>query len=117
MLWRRSCEVVLDPSFRGTGIEWELELASKRYGFEIRWHAGSELHINDVPSDFRGPAMPELAARVCRPDGMVDAHAIGVAAGKERFEEPTLLGDPSDAPLQQLKYLWHTLLAYGSAAA
>lgn len=110
-------EVVLDPSFRGTGIERDLALAAKRYGFEIRWHSGSELHINDVPSDFRGPEMPELAARVARPDGLVDAHAIGVAAAKERFEEPTLLGDPPDAPLQQLKYLWHTLLAYGVAIA
>ena len=110
-------EVVLDPSFRGTEIGRDLELASKRYGFEIRWHGGSEIHVNDVPSDFRGPAMPELAARVARPDGVVDAHAIGVAAGKGRFEEPTLLGDTPDAPLQQLKYLWHTLLAYGSAAA
>lgn len=110
-------EVVLDPSFRGTGIERDLALAEKRYGFEIRWHSGSELHINDVPSDFRGPEMPEVAARVARPDELLDAHAIGVAAAKERFEEPTLLGDPPDAPLQQLKYLRHTSLAYGVAIA
>ena len=60
--------------------------------------------------------MPALASRVARADGIVDAHAIGVAALEGQFEEPTALGDPHESPRQQLKYLWHTLLAHGRDA-
>jgi hypothetical protein len=107
-------KIVLDPSFRGSDVERDLTTAARRYGFELAWHRGSELHADDVPADFRGPTMPLLAQRVARPDGIVDARAIGVAAARERFEEPLELGDPPASTLQQLKYLWHTLLAHGS---
>ncbi len=110
-------ELVIDPSFRGSAVERDLTSAADIYGFEVRWHRGSELHVEDVPDDVRGPTMPALAAQVTRADGIVDAAAIGAAAAREPFEEPSPLGDPPDAPLQQLKYLWHTLLAYGTAIA
>lgn len=108
--------VVLDPSFQGTAVETDLTVASQRDGFEIRWHTGSELDAADVPEDFRGPAMPELARQVARPDGIVDAAAIGVAAAEENFEEPSADGDPAQSPTQQLKRLWHTVLAFGHDA-
>lgn len=110
-------EVVLDPSFRGTPVERELTSTAERHGFEVRWHSGSELRVEDVPDNFRGPTMPALASKVARPDGIVDAAAIGTAAAAEPFEEPTPLGDSPDRPLQQLKYLWHTILAHGERAA
>ena len=108
--------IVLDPSFRGSAVERDVTTAAQRYGFELAWHRGSELHADDVPADFRGPTMPLLARRVARRDGFVDARAIGVAAAREKFEEPNELGDPPASTLQQLKYLWHTLLAHGSDA-
>lgn len=52
-----------------------------------------------------------------RPDGVVDAHAIGRRATKLPFTEPIVAGDTPDSDLQQLKYLWHTLLACGKDAA
>lgn len=106
--------IILDPSFRESSVERDIRTAAARYGFEIAWHDGSEIEVDDVPDDFRGPTMQGLASRVAREDSIVDAHAIGVAAARERFEEPTTHGDPHESPLQQLKYLWHTLLAYGS---
>lgn len=108
--------VVIDPSFRGTAVERELTVAAGRYGFKVRWHSGSELHVDDVPNDFRGPTMPTLASQVAAANGIVDAAAIGVAAAQEPFEEPVLQGDGPDRPLQQLKYLWHTVLANGRSA-
>jgi hypothetical protein len=108
--------VVLDPSFRGTSIEEDLRAAAEQYDFSLGWHAGSELHVDEVPADFRGPTMPALAQVVARPDGVIDAHAIGVRAANVRFAEPTLAGDPHDSDLQQLKYLWHTVLAHGHDA-
>lgn len=105
--------IVLDPSFRGTDIERDLEAAAERYGVALTWHVGSELHVDAVPDDFRGPTMPALARQVARTDGIVDAHGIGVRALKVDFDEPTAAGDSDESELQQLKYLWHTLLAHG----
>ena len=105
--------VVLDPSFRGTDVERRLAAAGVKFGFELNWHCGSELAADDVPDNFRGPTMPSLARRVADFDGVVDARAIGVAAAQERFEEPTSSGDSPDSVLQQLKYLWHTVVAHG----
>lgn len=109
--------VVLDPSFRGGNVEEDLACAAQRYGFRLEWHRGSELAADEVPGDFRGPTMPALARLVAGADGVVNARAIGAAAAAEQpHEEPTLLGDSAESALQQLKYLWHTLLAYGHDA-
>ena len=108
--------VVLDPSFRDTAVEEDLHAAADRYGFSLTRHTGSELHVDEVPDDFRGPTMPTLAMEVARPDGVIDAHGIGVRAANLRYAEPTEMGDPNESDLQQLKYLWHTLLAHGHDA-
>jgi hypothetical protein len=71
--------------------------------------------VDEVPSDFRGPTMPPLARRVAR-NGFVDACSIGIAARRVRVDRPPLGGDPPDSDLQQLKYLWHTVLAHGHDA-
>ena len=104
--------IVLDPSFAGTGTEQDITTAARRYGFELRWHGGSNLAVDDVPSDFRGPTMPSLARQIAR-DGVVDACSIGIVARRVRVDRPPPGGDPPDSDLQQLKYLWHTMLAHG----
>jgi hypothetical protein len=109
--------IVLDPSFRGTSVEEDLSAASDRYDFLLRWHGGSEIHADDVPDDFRGPTMPILARQVARADGFVDADRIGRAVTTLEFGEPTITGDPPESKLQQLKYLWHTVLAHGTDVA
>lgn len=45
-------------------VDYELSGAAERYGFDLRWHSGSELAVKDIPVDFRGPAMPEAGRRV-----------------------------------------------------
>ena len=107
---------VLDPSFRGTAIHDSFETMASTYGVELEWHGGSELTVDDVPADFRGPTMLELAKKVARPNGVVDAHAIGVAARSMAFTEMEASGDAQASDAQQLKYLWHTLLAWGTDA-
>ena len=107
--------IVLDPSFAGTDTEHDITTATRRYGFELRWHGGSNLAVDDVPSDFRGPTMPPLARRVAR-HSVVDAYSIGIASRRVRVDRPALEGDPPDSDLQQLKYLWHTVLAHGHDA-
>ena len=108
--------LVVDPSFRRTDVEVALADAAERFGFELSWHAGSELAAADVPGDFRGPSMPAVARRVGRADGVVDARSIGLAARRAVVGEPRPDGDPPGSDLQQLKYLWHTLVAFGHDA-
>ncbi len=114
------CDVaiaVLDPSFRGTHVHEALEALASSSDMAIEWHAGSELAVDEVPDDFRGPIMPELAKSVARLDGKVDAHAIGEAARSVASSEIKPGGDDPASDAQQLKYLWHTLLRFGSDAA
>jgi hypothetical protein len=108
--------VVVDPSFRGTEVEADLEIAAGRAGFEVRWHRGSELPVERVPDDYRGPTMPELA-RTVAVGGVVDARAIGLAATDLDLGPPRPAGDGPRSLAQQLKYLWHTVLAKGRDAA
>ena len=105
--------IVLDPSFRGTDVEQALATAARRDRFELAWHRGSELAVDDVPADFRGPTMPPLARTVADPEVILRARAIGVAAAALAYTEPGPMGDPTESTPQQLKYLWHTLLAHG----
>jgi hypothetical protein len=109
--------IVLDPSFRNTEVHETVTDMSDRYHIEIEWHAGSELAVEQIPTDFRGPTMPEVGARAARADGVVDARSIGVAARAIRLSDMQTAGDPPESEAQQLKYLWHTLLALGVDAS
>lgn len=107
--------IVVDPSFAGTAVERDLSAAATRYGIDCRWHPGSELAAGAVPPDFRGPTVVGWARRVARPDGVVDAQAIGAAAPRA-VADPHPGGDEPDTALQQLKYLWHAVFALGHDA-
>jgi hypothetical protein len=110
-------ELVLDPSFSRTDTAEYLARASARFGFELSWHDGSELETAAIPGDSRGPTMPDLGRRVARPDGVVDAHAIGRAARSIVHGSMQPTRDAADSDAQQLKYLWHVVLALGHDAA
>jgi hypothetical protein len=75
-----------------------------------------EALLQEVPDDFRGPAMPRLARRIAG-DGVLDAAVIGAA-------EASLCSRPEswrdwgsyEETLQHLKQLWHVLVHYGAPA-
>src|SRR4051794_7512709 len=108
--------IVVDPSFRGTTVERDLREAASRHGFPLEWHDGSELYASDTPDDFRGRAVRDLADRVANDGGVVDAATIGRAAETVASGPPLASGDDSNSDLQQLKYLWHAVLALGHDA-
>jgi hypothetical protein len=105
--------IVADPSFKDTAVHADLQLAADAFGFNLEWHEGSALHVDAVPAGFRGPGMPALARQVAGHDGMLTARHIGEAAAGLAPAPPTPKGDPEDGAAQQLKKLWHTLLAFG----
>ena len=72
--------LVADPAFAHTTVGQSLAKLAYRYGFDLQWHTGFQLAVRDVPDDFRGPAMPKIAACVAGRDGLLDAAVIGTAA-------------------------------------
>ena len=106
--------VVLDPSFQGTEVHMTFETIASAHNIEMAWHGGSQLAVDDVPDDFRGETMTALAREVAGPNSFINAHSIGVAARSIAVTPMQPGGDSHDSRAQQLKYLWHTLLARGS---
>jgi hypothetical protein len=106
--------LVADPVFAATPVGSTLRELADKYGFTLQWHCGFQLSVRDVPDDFRGPAMPRLAQRICGTDGTLDAAAIGKAAA-------SLHRDPQQwhewgtylEVLRLLRQLWHVLVHYG----
>lgn len=110
--------LVLDPSFRDTPQGDLLAALATRLGVSLEWHAGFELTPVEVGPDFRGPAIPPLAADLCEryapPRGAFDAELIGRAAA-DMHHDPrawSAHGTPDDL-LQYVKQLWHTLVHTG----
>jgi Protein of unknown function (DUF3626) len=116
-----SCDVealVADPAFDDTATGEALRALCERHGLALERHPGFVLATPAVPSDFRGPRMPDLAARVddrfARMHGELDAVAIGRAA-QSLHRDPEGWSDwgTVDETLQHLKQLWHVLVRYG----
>src|SRR5262245_34359437 len=62
---RRDAELlVADPSFAASATGAVVGELAQRYDIPLRWHGGFRLAVLDVPDDFRGPAMPQLARRI-----------------------------------------------------
>lgn len=112
-------ELVVDPSFAGTPTGRTLESIAERRGFPLRWHRGFALAVDRVDAEFRGPAIPVLAARLlrdlARPGAPVDAALVGRGAVSV-VTEPERWADrgPVAETLQHLKQLWHVLVRYGA---
>lgn len=111
--------LVLDPSFRSTRTG---ELLTG-LGIPVRWHPGFVLRPAGREADladFRGPALPAVAARVSAEfteDGGIDAAAVGRAAASAVTSPRAwaAYGD-QDEVLQFLKQLWHCVVRFGSPA-
>ncbi|NUT32915.1 MAG: DUF3626 domain-containing protein [Hamadaea sp.] len=108
--------IVLDPSFRGTRTHEILDEVARTCGIALEWHGGFALAAHDVDEEFRGPQVPPLAKHVCALFGRqtFDAELVGraAAAAIRTPQNWTAWGD-QDEVLQLVKYLWHTLVAFG----
>lgn len=109
--------VVVDPSFQGTVTGDGLRKLASQHGFTLRWHRGFALRAVDVPSDFRGPRMLPLAARVApfaSVRGQLDAATLGRGA-VDLHRNPEAWSDwatPAET-WQHIKQLWHVLVRFG----
>ncbi|MGG1599273.1 DUF3626 domain-containing protein [Paenibacillus naphthalenovorans] len=109
--------LVADPSFKGTYIGEILEQIGLKYSIELYWHMGFVIHVEEIPMDFRGPAMPSLARRIARNDH-IDASVIGAVVNdlKRNSAQWSDRGNYEEV-LQELKYMWHILVRFGKPIA
>jgi len=106
--------LVVDPSFKGTTTGGCLEELCRRYAVPLAWHCGFRLAARDLPSEFRGPAIPRIARRIAG-DGVIDAATIGAAeASLHTHPEAWTDWGTRDEVLQHLKQLWHVLVHCGT---
>jgi len=109
--------LVADPAFAETATGTILREVASTYRIPLRWHSGFQLPVDNVPDDFRGPAMPRLAQRLAGKGGTIDAVVIGRGEASLR-EQPDAWRDwgSYEEALQHLKQLWHVLVHYGVPA-
>ncbi|WP_412680583.1 DUF3626 domain-containing protein [Brevibacillus centrosporus] len=113
--------IFADPSYQGTHIDSKLQQLAEKCGIELVWHPGFVLSVSDVSADFRGPAMPPLAARLDQrygaSSGLLDAATIGRASTdfSDHPDDWKDWGEPNET-WQHLKQIWHVLVRYGRQA-
>jgi hypothetical protein len=108
--------LVADPAFRGTTTGRLLGELCRMNGIALDWHCGFRLAARDVPVEFRGVAVFDLAQRLADL-GMIDAAVIGAAQRSLRLnaEDWSEFGAAAET-LQLLKQLWHVVVHCGVAA-
>lgn len=91
--------LVLDPCFRGTGVE----RAAGGLGCPVEWHGGFRLGVHDLArhADYRGPEAVQLGMSLAR-QGYLDPAVLGEAAHSGRWAA------------QDLKRVWHLLARFGA---
>ena len=93
--------LVLDPSYRGTGIED----TARRLPCPVEWHHGFRLEVAELRRHpgYRGRRYVDLGAEIAV-DGVLTPRVLGLAAGSGRYAE------------QDLKRVWHCVARFGGAA-
>jgi hypothetical protein len=114
--------LVIDPAFDDTPTGEQLARLAERCGLTLERHPGFVLDPREVPADFRGPRMPALAERLDREfashPGRLDCAVVGRAARSLHAEPARWSGWAApEETQQQLKQLWHVLVAFGHARA
>ena len=105
--------MVADPSFKETGIGDKIVQTCNKYSIKLLWHMGFSLKVNEVPDDFRGNEMPQLAKFITN-EPSIDTHHLGLAvfdlySNPKKWEK---WGSQKDI-IQKIKLLWHILVKYG----
>lgn len=102
--------MIYDPSFKGSSVEAALKNYARKYGIKLKMHRGFSLVPKEVREDFRGPFIALLAKEHLFSD-LLTAYNIGQA---ETQIDQLQSKYPEQDMKQQLKYLWHSLVKFGS---
>lgn len=102
--------LVADCAYKYTEYEKDLKLLCEKCEIELIWNKGFQLAAIDVPHHFRGKEMPKIAEQIAI-NQSISAYAL--AKAEQRYYQAKTDSPMLQNQLQQLKYLWHTLVKYG----
>lgn len=91
--------LVLDPSYRGTGVE----AAARRLPCPLEWHPGVRISVEELlrHPDYRGQEYVDLGCEIASA-GYLDPRILGNAARTGHYDQ------------QALKKVWHCLARFGT---
>lgn len=105
--------MVVDPSFENTDTGNLLNRIAETYQIDLQYHNGFVVAVDEIPDDFRGPAIPQLAKRIAT-GPTINAKKLGEAASSlHDFPEKWQDGGSAADTLQHIKQLWHVLVQFG----
>jgi hypothetical protein len=100
--------LVADYSFKETEYEISFNTMCDKYDISLAWNLGYELHLNEVPGDFRGIETRLFAEKIAE-NGIINAYIIGKALTNEKLK-----AEYEKLEIFQLaKYVWHCLVKFG----
>ncbi|OJJ22800.1 hypothetical protein BKI52_00160 [marine bacterium AO1-C] len=102
--------LVADYAYKHTKYEKDLKLLCEKCEIELIWNKGFQLALVDVPDHFRGKEMPQVAKEIAINQSI---NAYVLAKAEQRYYQAKTDVALLQHQLQQLKYLWHTLVKYG----
>lgn len=106
--------LVADPSFKNTETDHYLKLIIEKYNIELDWHGGFQIHVSQIPDEFRGSKIPLLAKRIVG-DGVINTRILGEAEISLRQNPDKWLDwGTHEETIQHIKQLWHVLAYYGN---
>jgi hypothetical protein len=107
--------LVADPSFIHTTTGEHLLALCRKHRIRADWHGGFSLLARHVPEGFRGAAIPKLAQRIAKSNGVLTAAVLGAGEASLQTQPEEWRDWAGEAEtLQQLKQLWHVLVHYGT---
>lgn len=102
--------LVADTAYQDTPIETSFKKLCEKYQIELLWRQGFELTIEAAIANFRGTEIPNMVAQVALNNKINVAVLIET---EKRLTKDLKNKENLNAQLQQLKYLYHTLVQFG----
>lgn len=102
--------LVADTAYQDTPIERSFKKLCEKYQIALLWRQGLELPIEAAVANFRGTQIPNLVHQFTVNDSI---NVAVLAAIEKRLTKDLKNKEKLNAQLQQLKYLYHTLVQFG----
>lgn len=102
--------LVANTAYKNTPIETVIKKLSEKYQIELLWRQGLELPLETAIANFRGTTIPNMVTQFTA-NGLINVAVL--AETEKRLNKDLKNKEELNTQLQQLKYLYHTLVQFG----
>lgn len=107
--------LVVDAAYKNSAVYDRLLAICSENNFPIYFHPGFELDVANVPRDFRGERMPDLAKSISRG---LKLNVVDIGRADNQLQSTSTSWSDwgtKEETVQNLKQLWHVLVNFGQA--